>query len=131
METKSNDATPLRPDGHRILNDNLVEMNLPQFIAQIKSEKTWCEGEKNSITIFKSDLMKIVLIGLHKNAELKKHTAQAQISVQVLEGEVQFSIVEKQLLLTKGQMISLQPNISHALYAEKESFVLLTLASIH
>ncbi|MBS1548688.1 MAG: cupin domain-containing protein [Bacteroidetes bacterium] len=130
METKSNDATPLRPDGHRILNDHLVEMNLPQFIAQIKSEKTWQEGEKNSITIFKSDLMKIVLIGLHKNAELKKHTAQAQISVQVLEGEVQFSIEEKQLLLTKGQMISLQPNIPHALYAEKESFVLLTLASI-
>lgn len=36
MEQKSNDATPLRPEGNRILNDNLVEMDLQKYIQQNK-----------------------------------------------------------------------------------------------
>lgn len=129
MEQKSNDATPLRPEGNRILNDNLVEMDLQKYIQQIKSETTWKTGEKNAITIFKFEKMKIVLIGLHDQAELKKHTANAQISVQVLEGEIQFSTEETSVVLTVGKMISLQPLIPHHLLANKESFILLTMAS--
>jgi quercetin dioxygenase-like cupin family protein len=129
MEQKSNDSTPLRPAGQRVLNDNLVQMDLQQFIQQIKSEITWKEGEKNAITIFKSEKMRVVLIGLHKNAELKEHTANAQISVQVLEGEIQFSSENSITNLSVGQMVALQPKIPHHVFANKESFFLLTLAS--
>jgi quercetin dioxygenase-like cupin family protein len=90
-------------------------MDLQKYIQQIKSETTWKTGEKNAITIFKSEKMKIVLIGLHDQAELKKHTANAQISVQVLEGEIQFSTEETSVVLTVGKMISLQPLIPHHL----------------
>jgi hypothetical protein len=36
MENKSNDATPQRPEGDRVLNAQLVEMNLHEFITQVK-----------------------------------------------------------------------------------------------
>ena len=128
IESKSIDPTPQRPDGERILNAPLVEMNLNEIIKQIKSETTWLESDRNAVTLFKSETMRIVLIGLHKNAALKPHKANGVISVQVLEGQIEF-IAEPQITqLEKGQMITLQENITHSVRAAAESFILLTLA---
>lgn len=127
MENKSNDATPQRPDGERILFAPLVEMNLNEFIKLVKSETTWAESDRNSVTLFKSETMRIVLIGLHENAELKPHKADGVISVQVLEGSIEFTAGQQSTQLGKGQMIALQENITHSVRAETESFFLLTL----
>lgn len=70
MEIKANEATSQRPEGNRLLNAELVEMNLEEFIDQIKSETTWDNSDRNSITIFKSETMRIVLMGLHENLGL-------------------------------------------------------------
>lgn len=128
METKSNDATQLRPEGERILNAPLVEMDLNVFIQQIKSESTWTDSDRNSITIFKSDTMRILLIGLHENAELKPHKANGVISVQVLAGKIAFNAGQQTTYLETGQMVALQDNITHSVKAVTESFFLLTLA---
>ena len=128
MENKSNDATPQRPDGERILNAPLVEMDLNKFIEQIKNETTWADSDRNSVTIFKSETMRIVLIGLHENAELKSHKTNGVISVQVLEGKIEFTAEQKSTPIEKGQMIALQENITHSVKALTESCFLLTLA---
>lgn len=128
METTSNEATPLRPDGDRILNAPLVEMNLTDFIAQLKSESTWADSDRNSVTIFKSPTMRIVLLGLHKNAALKPHKANGVISVQVLDGKIEFTAEGQTHLMEKGQMVALHDNLTHSVLALEESFFLLTLA---
>lgn len=127
-EYKSNDATPQRPAGERTLNAPLVEMNLNEFINQIKSETSWADSDRNSVTLFKSETMRIVLIGLHENAELKPHKANGVISVQVLEGRIEFATEQQTTQLEKGQMIALQENITHSVKALTEGFFLLTLA---
>ncbi|MEO7487499.1 MAG: hypothetical protein ABIU77_10375 [Ferruginibacter sp.] len=43
------------------------------------------------MAVYKTNGMRIVLIALHVDAKLKKHTAGGVISVQVLEGEIIFS----------------------------------------
>lgn len=132
MENKSNDATPLRPEGDRILNAPLVEMDLNKFIEQLKSEVTWKDSDRNTITVFKSDKLRIVLIGLKPGAELKKHTAPGFISVQVIKGQMEFTAdpdgVQQKADLQVGQMIALQPQIPHQVLAIEETFFLLTLA---
>lgn len=128
MENKSNEATPLRPDGDRVINATLVEMDLNKFMAQIKSEKIWSESEHSSIAIYKSEKMRIVLIGMHENAILKTHQTNANISVQVLQGTIKFTADNQTISLQKGQMVSLQHNIPHSVTAVEESFFLLTLA---
>lgn len=128
MENKSNEATPQRPEGSRVLNAQMVEMNLNKFIEQVKNEITWAESDRNSVTIFKSDTMRIVLMGLHENAELKAHKANGVISIQVLEGRINFITEEQKALMEKGQMIALQENITHSVFALADSFLLLTLS---
>ncbi|MEO6167518.1 MAG: cupin domain-containing protein [Chitinophagales bacterium] len=127
MENKSTDATSLRPEGERMLNARLVEIDLNKFIAELKQENTWADSDHNSITVFKSDNSTIVLIGMHTNAELKEHTSIGNISVQVLDGEINFFAEQQTHYLGKGQMITLEANIPHSLIALKESFLLLTV----
>lgn len=99
-----------------------------EFIDQLKTETTWADSDRNSVTLFKSETMRIVLMGLHQNAELIPHKANGVISVQVLEGKIKFDTEEKSSLIEKGQMIALQENITHSVIALTESFFLLTLA---
>ncbi|MBY0543743.1 MAG: cupin domain-containing protein [Sphingobacteriaceae bacterium] len=126
-ENKSNEATALRPEGNRVLNAELVEMNLNQFIEQLKNEITWKESDRNSLTIFKSSTLRIVLMGLHANAELKAHKANGVISVQVLEGKINFSTANQTSTMEKGNMIALQENVTHSVTALNESFFLLSI----
>ena len=128
MGKKSNDATPQRPEGERILNAPIVKMNMNDAITQIKSETTWADSDRNSVTLFKSETMRIVLIGLHENTELKPHKANGIISVQVIQGKIEFTAEQQNTHLEKGQMIALQENIVHSVKALTESFFLLTLA---
>ena len=74
MKNKSNEATALRPEGDRILNASLVEIDLNKFIAELKQGTTWADNDHTSIPVFKSNNMTIVPIGVHAYAELITHT---------------------------------------------------------
>lgn len=127
MENKSNEATPQRPEGDRMLDAPVVEMDLNKLVLQIKSETAWEEADHNAITIFKSDLMRIVLMGMNKNAELKTHTAKGTISVQVIAGKINFTANDNTVSMEAGQMLVLHEKIPHSVLALTESFFLLTL----
>lgn len=129
MKQSTSESTPLRPDGERVLNAPLVDIDVNKFIEQVKEEKTWESSSYNSITLFKSDAMRIVLIGMHPKAILKTHKTKAVISVQALRGGVAFKTEEQEVKLSAGQMVTLQPMIPHSVEALEESFFLLTLAT--
>lgn len=128
MLTKSNDATPQRPDGDRILDAELVLMNLNKAQEQIKSESAWLNSDRNAITLFKSEGLRIVLMALHTEAELKAHKAPGIITVQVLEGEIKFKTAIQESNLAKGEMLTLHKGITHSVLALKEAVFILTIA---
>ena len=128
MKNNAQDSTLQRPDGERLINADLVQTDLNTSIIQLKEEPTWAASDRNSMTIFKSDCMRIVLLGLHEGAGLKTHKADGVISVHVLEGKLNFTTAEKIASLEKGQMIALHKNIPHSVMALTETFFLLTIA---
>lgn len=127
---KYNDPTELRPKGERILNAPLVHMDLKEFTKTIKSEKAWKEKDRNAMTVYKTDGMRIVLIALHKGAVLERHTANGIINVQVMDGEIDFSTDDQTVRLIEGQVVALHKMIPHVVTAVKESVFLLTLSTI-
>ena len=129
MDEKFNDATKQRPQGERIMDAALVTINLGDYTKQIKNEQAWKDSDRNAITVFKTDGMRIVLIALHKDAELIKHTADGMISVQVLEGQILFTTSEQTVELSKGQMLTLHKGIPHSVLAKEETVFLLTLTT--
>ena len=129
MEIKYNQATAQRPEGDRSLDAALVSIDLPAFVKQIREESTWKESDRNAITVFKTNGLRIVLIALHKGAEMARHIADGIISVEVLEGQMQFNTEWRSVELCKGQMLALHERIPHSVLALKETIFLLTLTT--
>ncbi len=129
MEIKYNESTELRPEGERLMDAPLVSIDIPEFIKQIKDEPAWKNKDRNAMTVYKTNGMRIVLIALHKDAELTRHTADGIISVQVLDGKISFNTDDKSVEIEKGQMIALHKGLHHSVKAIKESVFLLTLTT--
>jgi quercetin dioxygenase-like cupin family protein len=129
MTEKYNEATLARPEGDRTMDSQLVMIDLPVFMKQIKDEKTWKDGDRNAITVFKTDGLRIVLVALHKGTEMIEHSAAGIISVQVLEGHLTFSADGQSVELEKGQLLALHEGISHSVVAKTETMFLLTLTT--
>lgn len=126
---KSNQATILRPLGDRRIDAHLVTIDLLSFIEQIKKEKTWKAADRNAITVFKTNGLRIVLIALRKGAEMIKHKAGGLISIQMLKGKMQLNTDDRTVQLRKGQMLALHKGIPHSLLAKKKTIFLLTLTT--
>ena len=124
---KSNKSTTQRPQGNRIMDAQLVTIDLPFFIKQLKSEKLWKKSDRNSITVFKSTGICIVLMALHKGAEMAKHTTEGLISVQMLKGEIKFRTNDQSVKLRKGHILTLYGGVPHSLQAKRTTIILLTL----
>ena len=129
MDEKFNEATTNRPEGDRPLDASLVTVDLHSFITQIKAEEQWKKSDRNAITIFKSLVMRMVLIALHKDAEMVKHSAKGMINIQVLEGEIEFATADQTINLSGGQVLILHEGIDHSIRTRKETVFLLTITN--
>ncbi len=128
MSDRHNDVTLSRPEGDRDIDANLIKMDLKQYISQIKSEEAWLNKDRNAITLYKTDTMRMVLLALHQGAVLKEHTAPGNISVQVLEGHISFKAEGYEEKVVEGQIVTLHAKIPHSVTAHEESVFLLTIS---
>ena len=128
MKEKYNEATRQRPEGTRKLDGPIVTMDLPSYLEQIKQEESWGDSDRNAITLYHADGMRIVLIAMHAGAEMKPYTAEGIISMQVIEGQIRFATEQKSVDLVSGQMLALHERIPHSILATSEATILLTLA---
>ena len=128
MKDTSIDPTPQRPEGPRLLDAPLVVLDLPALLTQIRQEPAWHDGDRNAITAYKTDGLRLVLLALRAGAELKTHTAPGIICVQVLEGRIAFTAGPQVAELAPGQLLTLHAGIAHSVVAVTEAVFLLTLA---
>ena len=128
MQEKSTESTPQRPEGERALDAPLVTVNISFYIDQIKKEPSWKDSDRNAITIFKSDNLRLLLVALHSGAEMVRHTAPGIIHVQVLEGQILFITDQQSVEMSKGQLVVLHERIPHSVKAKSEAVFLLSVA---
>jgi quercetin dioxygenase-like cupin family protein len=130
MSNKYNDATRNRPEGERIIDAPTVFADIPAFTAQIKSEEAWHKNDRNSITVFKTDDLRIVLGALHNGAEMTHHKAEGVMSIQVLDGALEIITDDLNTVAEKGQMVAIHKFSTYRIIARKESTYLLTMSNV-
>jgi quercetin dioxygenase-like cupin family protein len=124
---KDIESTHNRPDGERTIDTAQLFIDIPSFIKQIKSEKQWKQSDRNSITVFKSDKMRIVLTGLRKNAEMHTQHPENVLSLHVIDGEIAFKAQFKKIKLIRGQILALHEKVPYSIKAIKKTMMLLTI----
>lgn len=67
-----------------------------------------------------------VLMALDEGMKIGDHSAQADVTVLVVEGEVMFNVAGKTHRLSAGDVLTMTPGQVHNLEARKPSKILLT-----
>lgn len=124
---RHNEATINRPEGDRPVDAPEVLINIRDFIKQLKKEKAWDKNDRNAITVFKSDKMRIVLVAMHKKAEMTTEHPENIFSLQVIDGKIKLHTSEKTIEVRKNELFVLHANIHYKLEALKKCIFLLTV----
>ncbi len=127
MENTNIDATHNRPEGDRKIDYPVLLIDLPSYIKQIKDEKAWGKNDRNAITIFKTDNMRIVLVALHKDAEMQTDHPDNVLSIQVLKGKLNVATNLSSTEVGKENMLALHEKVPYTITALKKSIFLLTI----
>ena len=99
---------------YMVLEDLRQELNIPK------------DGTL-SRTIHQNAKVKVVLFGLAGGQELSRHTAASPAIVQIVAGQVRFSLDGEEKELSAGSWLYMEANLSHAVYARTDAVMLLTL----
>ena len=91
----------------------------------------WQSNVFNGVTVtklFDGSNSKEIRINLESGAIMKEHKAPGAIMVQVLSGKIDFSVGDDHVVLNALDMVTLAPNVMHALVALENSIVRLSLS---
>lgn len=125
-EIKSNHSTGNRPEGDRILDAPYVFSDIPTYLEQLKSEKSWAKNDRNAITVYKSDKITIVIAILKSGAMVNDHSIDEALTFQVLAGELKVETEGRVFYTTAGQMMTFHAHLAHSIKAVADSEILIT-----
>jgi hypothetical protein len=129
MEIRENDSTINRPFGKRPIDAPFIPLDLHAYAQQLMLEEAWQKNDRNAITLFKSEGTTLVLVALHKDAEMIPGNFEGTgiLLLQVLDGLLHFSTEGEELDINRGQMITLHENRPYKALAHEETICLLTM----
>lgn len=125
MRAEENKMTTSLKDGTMI--DKMAQFDLHQEIADSEQKKPWQSGHYAK-TLFKKHDLRVVLVVMEDASRMKEHHADGTLSVQVLKGQIRFTVHGKSHDLKEGNLITLSASIRHEVEALQDSAFLLTIS---
>ena len=129
METKYNEPAINRPKGEGIIDAPFVFTDLKTFSKQVREEDAWKRNDRNEITVYKTDDFTMVLTWLHKGALIMDNLLGGLVSMQVLQGAIDFTVESGKTRVEKKQMITIHTGIMHTIMAVEDTLLLITTKS--
>lgn len=98
-----------------------------QTVLDLAKELTVQQGQIVSKTLVQNSYVGITLFAFSKNEEISTHTSTGDAMVQVLEGTGCFTVGEQKYEVSQGQSLVIPAEIPHAVYAQTDFKMLLTV----
>ncbi|MCH5319410.1 MAG: cupin domain-containing protein [Paramuribaculum sp.] len=92
-----------------------------QLRQQVEAEQEKV-GFKN---IFETENGGVSLVAFKAGQKLDEHLAPAEVMVTVLEGEVEFTMLDNTKTLMAGEFMLMGANVPHSVYATADSMLML------
>lgn len=116
-----------RDVGDRGLDARLHTFSVQEAIDQLRTETAWKAGDRNAVTLVKTERVRVVLIGMKKWASLLEHRVEGPMTLYVIEGSIKFVVGTHHCTLTRSGFVSLDKAIPHDVEALEDSAFLLTI----
>jgi len=101
--------------------------DLHTTLETLRNETQYAASGRNGVTLVKNPVVRVVLQAMRPGARLAEHHAPGPITVQVLQGEIEFSVGETVHTLHVGNLLALPARVPHSVHAVQESVFLLTI----
>jgi quercetin dioxygenase-like cupin family protein len=85
----------------------------------------------STATLVKTDTLEVIRLVMPAGKDIPRHNVPGEITVQCLEGSVEFHIGEVKRELTAGTLLYLQGADEHWLRANEDSSLLVTIILTH
>jgi len=105
----------------------LIAVDVRAEIARLKSEPAWADNDRHGSSLVKGDGINVALMMLKKGSKLQEHHTRAPITVQVIEGKINFVAKSKSQIAAAGTIVALDRAIEHSVEAVEESAIVLTV----
>lgn len=90
-------------------------------LAQIENEDTRVSFKN----IFTNNNGGVSLVAFRKGQKLDTHTAPEEVMVNVLEGEIEFTMIDTPHRIKAGEFMLMGENVPHKVFAVNDSLVML------
>jgi quercetin dioxygenase-like cupin family protein len=104
-----------------------IAVDVRAEIARLKTEPAWTDNDRHGSSLVKGDGINVALMVLKKGAKMQEHHTRAPITVQVIEGKINFVASGKAQVATAGMLIALDRVIEHSVEALEETAIVLTV----
>ncbi|MEJ0103628.1 MAG: hypothetical protein WDO19_14220 [Bacteroidota bacterium] len=92
----------------------------------IKEEKAWQQGDRNGITVFKSEGLTLVITCLKKGANLADVRTEGYSTLFLVTGKLRCRSGDEEKLSQPGDVLIFHPLVVYSIFAEEETAFLLT-----
>ncbi|MDE6695827.1 MAG: cupin domain-containing protein [Muribaculaceae bacterium] len=75
--------------------------------------------------IFSNENGGIVLVAFKEGQKLDTHTAPAEVMINVLEGEIEFTMLDKVHVIKAGEFLLMGADVAHSVVAKTDSKMML------
>jgi hypothetical protein len=103
--------------------------DMPKLIEKMKLSHTWINGELKTMILLRNPDKQILLTAIHEGTEIDSFQSKDSITIEIIEGELEFYSGKGNIVLYNGQCLTLRDNIEYNLTAKEETFFLLTIVS--
>lgn len=102
-----------------------------EAVAQLRAEPHGPVSGHRQVTLVKRGPFTLMLFLFDPGGFLKEHSAEGEVSIQVLSGRLEVTVDSHEYRLGAGELISIAPGRPHAVRAPHASEMLLTVCQSH
>ena len=119
-----------RAQAHHV-TDSLVEIDLVTELEALRATDSYQAADHAAKTIAKQPGIRVVLIALKPGGHMHEHHTDWAITVQGVNGHVEFTVGETPVVLTPGRLLTVAAGMPHSVTGIDEGAVLLTIGGAH
>jgi len=129
MEIETTQIEPPGWEDSGSLDPSLLSFDINSLVATMKQSRTWTEGDLNSMVLYRSPGRQIVLSALHEDTEIILNNEVDSVTINIIEGRIQFHTREETVILNKDQLLTLHEKMKYCLTTLETTVFLLTIVN--
>jgi len=98
-------------------------------VEVMKNGLKWAKGELDTMILLRTANKQVLLTSFHRGTEISSFQSKASITFKVVEGSLEFHSEIENVVLAKGQILTVDDKIEYTLRTMDDTIFLLTISN--